>query len=413
MYYAPIWFSSAVLPSGKLLIEGGECLNGDYKDWVHTNLGALYDPNPVETGGTWTKVDPPLNWATIGDAPSAILPNGKYLQGNCCTTQVATFTEAEGWTNTHDTLAQTNTETGWTLLPNGKVLMVDVENNKNCNSIKSSELYDYTTDTWSCGPQLPIPLYDDWEIGAAVLTYTSPPQVIQFGFNGISMQGAGATAIYDVNANSWSTGPTPPDHLLQGDGPAALEPNGLVLAALSQIESNGPCSLLEYDPTALTLNYTVQPPSCPATVGASLMVLPSGQIMFTNGTHDVELYTPDSKRDVVMGVAPTIFQVNTVLTRGSVNNLLYGSQLNGLTQNNMFGDDYQAATNYPLLQLIDNGGRVYWAKTHDDSNHSIARGSLGYTKFDMPDALRMPAGDYSLVVITNGIQSRTVNVHVN
>jgi hypothetical protein len=50
--YAPLYFASAVLPDGRVLVEGGEYNNliGD-----DTNQGAIYDP----VANTWTKVNPP------------------------------------------------------------------------------------------------------------------------------------------------------------------------------------------------------------------------------------------------------------------------------------------------------------------------------------------------------------------
>jgi hypothetical protein len=50
--YAPIFFGSAVLPDGRLIIEGGEYNNGGL---VRTNLGAIYNP----ATNTWKSVSPP------------------------------------------------------------------------------------------------------------------------------------------------------------------------------------------------------------------------------------------------------------------------------------------------------------------------------------------------------------------
>src|SRR5689334_13794464 len=44
--YAPLWYASAVLPDGRVLVEGGE-YNGTSK--VLTNQGAIYDP----AANTW------------------------------------------------------------------------------------------------------------------------------------------------------------------------------------------------------------------------------------------------------------------------------------------------------------------------------------------------------------------------
>ena len=100
------------------------------------------------------------------------------------------------------------------------------------------------------------------------------------------------------------------------------------------------------------------------------------------------------------------------MTHGTTNNILYGKQLNGLTQNNAYGDDYQGDTDYPLVRLTNTStGKVYWALTHGESTHSIAPGKIMYTKFDLPASI--PAGKYSLVSIANGIVSNAVIVGVH
>ena len=183
-------------------------------------------------------------------------------------------------------------------------------------------------------------------------------KVIQFGGNVV------ATAVYDVASNTWTAGPTPPNQLDQADGPAALEPNGKVLAMLSPGLFAGGCQFLEYNPTSNTLASTANPTNCPgdSSFVGHLMILPTGQIMFTDFSGLVEVYTPAS--GVVAGVAPTILAASTFLKIGSTNNILYGSQLNGLSGNNAYGDDYQGETNYPLVRLTNTQtGNVYYAFT--------------------------------------------------
>ena len=80
----------------------------------------------------------------------------------------------------------------------------------------------------------------DEELGAAVLMYNN--KVIQFGGNVV------ATEVYNVASGTWSPGPTPADGLDQADGPAALEPNGKVLAMLSPGLFSPGCHFREYNP---------------------------------------------------------------------------------------------------------------------------------------------------------------------
>jgi Abnormal spindle-like microcephaly-assoc'd, ASPM-SPD-2-Hydin len=221
-----------------------------------------------------------------------------------------------------------------------------------------------------------------------------------------------ATAIYDLASNTWSAGPTPAGSLDQADGPGSLEPNGKVLAMLSPGLFQGGCQFVEYDPTSNTLSNTANPANCPgdSSYVGHLMILPTGQIMFTDFTGKAEIYTPAA--GVVSGVAPTINSVGSTLNSPSTNNVLSGVQLNGLTEDNAYGDDYQGDTNYPLVRLVQvsSPNNVYYATTHDETSHSIAPGTVASTKFDMPAG--MPGGTYDLFVVANGIPSSAAVVTV-
>src|SRR5579863_4853690 len=54
--YAPLYVASAVLPDGRVIMEGGE-YNGGFQDW--TTLGAIYDP----VADAWTAIVLPAQWA--------------------------------------------------------------------------------------------------------------------------------------------------------------------------------------------------------------------------------------------------------------------------------------------------------------------------------------------------------------
>jgi hypothetical protein len=399
--YGPNYFGSEVLLDGKtVVIEGGE-YNFGHQDW--TTLGAI----GTISGSTinWVSNSRPSGWTTIGDAESVILPDGTYMQANCCTAQNDLFNGPNSWTPTGSVNQSSNDESGFTPLSNDLVLTVDTKSSS-CGTSQGSELYDQSTGVWSCGAILPVQLYNpaDEEMGAAVLMYNN--QVLQFGGNVVG------TAIYDVASNTWSVGPMPAGGLDQADGPAALEPNGKVLAMLSPGLFKSGCQFVEYDPAANTLTNTVNPTNCPgdSSYVGHLMILPTGQIMFTDFSGLVEVYTPAA--GVVAGVAPTINPVSGSIGSPSTNNVLSGTQLNGLSGNNAYGDDYQGFTNYPLVQLVQVAApnTVYYATTHNESTHSIAPGTSVSTEFDVPAGL--PAGNYNLFVVANGIQSNAITVDV-
>jgi hypothetical protein len=400
--YAPWFFGSQVLMDGKtVVIEGGE-YNGGRAVW--TTKGAIGTISGSTL--TWTANSPPAGWTTLGDAESVLLADGTYLQSNCCTAQNALFNGPNSWTSTGSVNQSSNDESGFTLLTNDQVLTVDAKHSSNCGTSQGSELYDQGTGIWSCGPTLPVQLYNasDEELGAAVLMYNR--KVLQFGGNVV------ATALYDVATNTWSAGPTPANGLDQADGPAALEPNGKVFAMLSPGLFQGGCQFVEYDPTSNTLANTANPTNCPgdSSFVGHLMVLPTGQIMFTDFSGLVEIYTPAA--GVVTGVAPTINPLSGTVGSPSTNTVLSGTQLNGLSEANAYGDDYQGATNYPMVRLVQVAApnNVYYATTHDESTHSIAPSTSNSTKFDVPAGL--PSGNYNLYAVANGIQSNPVVVDV-
>ncbi|HEY4115238.1 MAG TPA: hypothetical protein VGM17_14380, partial [Rhizomicrobium sp.] len=92
---------------------------------------------------------------------------------------------------------------------------------------------------------------------------------------------------------------------------------------------------------------------------------------------------------------------------------IVGTQFNGLSQANAFGDEYETATNYPLVRITNQAtGHVFYARTHDHSTMGVATGSAQvWTYFDVPAG--METGASTLVVVANGIPSQPVDVTVN
>jgi hypothetical protein len=90
-----------------------------------------------------------------------------------------------------------------------------------------------------------------------------------------------------------------------------------------------------------------------------------------------------------------------------------GTQFNGLSQAAAFGDEFQTATNYPLVRITNSStGHVFYAKTHDHSTMAVATGSkIVSTNFDVPTGIE--TGASTLVVVANGIPSAAVNITVN
>lgn len=396
--YAPNAFASAILPDGRLIMAGGEYNNG-IQEW--TNLAAIYDP----IADTWTPIPPPTGWQHIGDAASVVLSDGTFMLANCCTRQWAILDpKTMIWAPTGSVLVANNNEASVRLLPDGTVQMVDDETGFLCgDNNTSTEIYDPGTGQWACGPHLPVQLWgNDGELGPGVLTYDQ--SVVQFG--GL----LGGTAVLDLNTNLWSSGPTPGDYNAD-DGSSALLPNGKILV---EMRNDVSCQFMEYDPSNNTIANTANPDECPGQrdiPSHRLLLLPTGQVLFSHASPSLEIYTPAP--GYRQNAAPTISPLaQLVISRGTLSPyVIRGQQLNGLSQATMKDDDAQQATNYPLVQLTSvTTGEVWYARTHDDSSSSIAPNLVGYTKFNLNPA--MPAGVFNLQVITNGIPSNTLTVTV-
>jgi len=386
--YGPLYFASAVLADGKLIINGGE-YNFCHED--ETNLGAIYDP----AANTWTAVTAPPGWGEIGDAQSVVLTNGTYMIGNCCTTNQAQLNEsAMTWTQVGTGKHDANSEEGWTLLRNGDVLTADVEGQPN------SEYFSPSTSTWQTAGTLPVNLTACTEIG---------PQSMRPN-NTVWVAGAsGLSATYDVRTKTWTQGPSFPSGVDTADAPSSVLPNGQVMVIGSPGCYNAPATAYLFN--GKTLTNIPAPPQFPndSSYNVRLIVLPTGQIMEADGSTDVEIYTGSHK--VYRGIAPSISSVPTTLAPGTTYTVS-GKRFNGYTQANFYGDDDSQATNFPLVRIVNSStGHVFYCKTHNHSYMGIGSRKTVSTKFDVPSGIE--TGASTLYVVVNGIQSVGISVTVS
>ena len=398
--YGPLFFASAVLPDGRLIVEGGE---QNFANYVWTNLGAIYDP----LANVWTPMNPPSGWSTIGDASSVVLTNGTLMLANCCTTQQALLNASTlTWTSTGSGKFDENDEEGWNLLPGGKVLTVDAYVNLDDPNGTNSELYNPGTGSWSSAGSTIVQLWDShgsYEVGPAMLRPDGT--VFATGANGA---GAGHTSIYNVSAGTWTPGPDFPDGLDIADGPAALLPDGNVLMMTSPGIYNNGSVFFEWDGSKLN-----QVPGVPNSAQDSswyghMLVLPTGQILFTDYSNDVEIYT--SPGGPYPGLAPSALLTQAVLARGR-SLVLFGYKFNGASQACSYGDDLQCASNYPIVRITNKAtGHVFYCRTHDHSTMAVGYPGPTYTHIDIP--LDMETGASNLEVVVNGIASQKYPVAI-
>jgi hypothetical protein len=406
--YSPLYHSSAVLPDGRVIIEGGEY---NFLQPVWSNLGAIYNP----LTNTWTMVNPPTGWSTIGDAQGIVLANGTFMQANCCTTESALLNPTTlTWTPTGSGKFDVYDEEGWTLLPNRRVLTVDAYVFQYDARGKNSEIYNPNTGSWSSAGSTIVQLWDSaamcggknhasFEVGPGVLR----PDGTVF-YTGANRCGAGHTAIYNSNIGVWTPGPDFPDSLDIADGPAALEPNGKVLMMASPGIFNTGSRFFEWDGSSLTEVSPAPNASNDSSFYGNFVVLPTGQILFTDFFF-VSVYNPSGTYNPAW--APAIQSAPTHVAPGG-SYVISGFRFNGMSEGAAYGDDQQAATNFPLVRIKNNRtGHVFYSRTHDHSSMAVASSDSVSTHFDVPTT--QEHGPSQLVVVANGIPSGPIAVTVD
>jgi hypothetical protein len=328
--YGPEFFASAVLPDGRVIVEGGEynLVAGSETVAVWTSLGAIYDP----IGDAWTAVSPPsgAGWLNtdgtgmcnggIGDAPSIVLPNGTFLIGAACANpSVDALFDATtlSWSGTGAPQSYQH-EQGYTLLQNGKVLTIDTHNPHGARA------YDPATGTWASIAQPPVQIGDMCgtdEIGPAL---TRPDGTI-VAFGGYTGCAANPTAIYTPSTDSWIQGPNLPaicgangtTFCNSADVPAALLPNGNILFAADSGDDVAPSHFFEFTSNN-AINQVADTASASNTRANAynFLVLPNGQILATDFTNTVEIYTPTGGPNASW--APIVTSIASCVSPGGI-----------------------------------------------------------------------------------------------
>jgi hypothetical protein len=226
----------------------------------------------------------------------------------------------------------------------------------------------------------------------------------------------GHTALYTPSTNTWVGGPDIVGSLsgysapLFGadDSPGAVLPNGHVLFAADAGPTMGvfssPTQLFDFDPDANSILPVARPipdtnlTSTPAFV-TRMLILPTGQVLFSDGSPQLWVYTPD-------GAPPLRLRprIEAVKYNGGGVFTLTGQQLNGQSAGSNYGDDVESDENYPIVQLIDKAGNVFYGRTTNWSTTEVATNVVRETvNFTLPPAI-VPVL-YRLRVIGAGMAS--------
>ena len=411
--YAPLYFASAVLPDGRLVVIGGEDIS---LRAVWTNIGFIYDP----VSNSWSsQLIEAFGSGRIGDAMGTVLADGRFVLSDIGSGNIEVLNPS--------TLRFTplnppgkrdqNNEEGWNILPDGTVFTVDA------NRPRSYESYDPLTNSWGRGGTTPVNLADccgsadgvgnSHEVGPGVLRPDGT--LIYFSANS-----TGQNAVYDTATGTWTHTPAmdfplvpfQTYHYAVADGPASLLPNGNVLVMASPVTNsspfNAPSHFYEFDGTQLLPVADTPNAAAFKAYQGRMLLLPSGEVLLTafnqSTVQDVLLYSNggaprDAWRPAITSAPVTVLPGTTYSVSGTL--------FNGFSEGASYGDDAQSSTNYPLVRITNHRtGHIVYGRTHDHSRMGVSRvGSteIVTTSFEMPAGAEPGTSDLSVVV--NGIAS--------
>ena len=362
--------------------------------------------------------------ACLGDDPSILLPERQILVGSLINRNTYVYSPlTNSWASSGNKIyPDQSDEEGWAKLGNGMVINYDLFESA-AKGESYAEIYNPETGAWkSISPSDgsahgAIPQLS----GASVGFELGPVLRLQDG-RMIVIGATQHTALYTPSTNTWAAGPDIMGTLNgiaspfgADDAPASVLPNGHVIFAADAGPTLGtfsaPTQLFDFNPTTNTIS-PVSPPIPDPNLAlrpaypTRMLVLPTGQVLFSDGGAQIWAYTPDGEPDPAL--RPVI---NGVAYNGGGLFTLTGTQLNGQSAGAAYGDNDQMDSNYPIIRMTNDAGYVFYARSSNWSSTSVDGGTTPETvNFTLNP--RVTPGNYSLVVSGAGISSVPVAVNI-
>lgn len=410
-----LYFASHILRDGRVWVLGGEYAGG-HQQWA--NSGEVYDP----LINIWSTIAPYPNQSgcpridgngavppgCFGDVPTMLLNGDKILAGNLLDRSSRIYDIAS---NTWGApIAKANSDSSdeetWVKLGNGRVITYDLFQSIGTGGAYA-ETFDPLTNTWlDISPSNGTASGTIPQLSSSFLGYEMGPafrlqdgRLFQIGANQ-------NTALYDPVANTWSAGPVNTGWGAY-DAAGAVLPNGHVMFAASPTSTlfSTPTVLFDYNPATNTIAPVAGVPAalqnqlnqitCYLT---RMLMLPTGQLLLTNGYNQLWVYTPDGPVNPAM--RPVI---NQIINNGGGSFTLGGQQLNGQSAGSGYGDDAESDENYPIIRLTNTStGTVYYTRSTNWSHTNVGPGPET-VDFKVPAGVS--SGRYSVIAVGAGIAS--------
>jgi hypothetical protein len=385
MHYPRGYAPTAVLADGRAVIAGGE-----YPFFTPSTNDTMeiYEPrlNTWSLASGWT--------ADVSDSELKVMPDGKMLVFPKNLPSASIYDPILGTLRSTPNKLNNdhNSEETVVKLRDGSYLVADVMDPP------AAQKYIPSTNSWVSAGNTPAILIAEGESGPGLVL--NDGRVWQLG-------ATNNTAFYLPPANAadpgtWQAGPSFPNGDTADDRQAAVLPSGRVL-----LETAGPSvvTFYEFDPATNQFAPAPNPPFPNPTGGAfNLLLLPSGEVLAADSVGNFAVYTPAPGVDTTW--KPTI---TSIADNGNGTFLVSGTKLNGGGEGASFGDDAEAATNFPVVRLVSQSGVVRYGKTFDFSSMGIATAS-GSATLSVPG---IPAGTYSAIAVVNGVASDPVTMTIS
>ena len=403
-------FEANVLQDGRVHVlgDGHDDLNVN----PNTTLAEIYDP----VRDIWTEAAPYPVGGLFELGPTNLLPDGRLVAGGFSSALTSIYDpKTDQWSAPYQKLfggmvdgvyqGDYNNEEGWVKLPDGSLLSYDIHDS---DDPQHAQRFDPVLNQWIDSGTVPTDLAT-YTIGAGLLLPNG--KVIFLG-------ATNHTAIYTpsttrTGTGSWVAGPDFPINVNTADYPAAMLPNGHALFI-------GTDRLFyDYDPNAgpigtLTVSTALNPP-IPGRF--NMLDLPNGQVLSPSNGRVVPpllptgmfVYTPTPAAQDHPEWRPAVSSITSSTNAdGSTTYTLTGTQLNGISEGSFVGDEFQSATNYPLIRVRDQTSNVTYARTFNWSTSGVATGAAPVSvQLTLPRGLTA-SGPLLLTVIANGIPSAEV-----
>ena len=390
-----LFFASDVLTNGNVFVAGGEYGDPNHWDAEIYNVPA----------NAWTVV-PGSSMPSFGysDSPSEMLTNGNLLVSDSQSTYNF-YNVASNLMISGGSCGDMN-EVCWVKLGNGGIFGAD-------NYGDSAVHFAPSVNGWIQDASSTPSGFQDGDDQEFLL-----PNGEVFHVGSTSNTGFYTPGATQASVGTLVNGPNLPingtNQLYGGESPGAMLVTGNVLLDLAPggggADGGSPCYFYEYN--YISNNFTaVSAPGGGGTYNASPFVnsmldLPDGSVLFVGGQNSTSMYIYQPGGTPLPAGQPGI---NSITENADGSYLLTGTNLDGISEGAMFGDDEQMACDYPLVRMTNNAsGDVYYARTYNWTPGRVMTGTnILATDFTLPPNL--PAGTYSLMVVAVGNASAPVS----